>query len=152
MIKKSILLFSFLLLTACDSGDSDSGGMDAPTLPGTDVPASFAGVYNGTLNVTAQALNITRSDSFPITITVTDDAMVRFDGDSPDETFTVGIANDGSFSGTLPIDEDECTGTATVQGSVDGTTASGTVDGTGRCLVSGLDVEVTLEGDFQASR
>jgi len=97
MMKKLFLLLSFVLIAACDSGDSDSGGMAEPTLPGTDVPARFAGVYTGTLNVTAEALNITTSDSFPITITVTDDAMVRFDGDSPEETFTVGLTNGGRF-------------------------------------------------------
>jgi len=152
MMKKLFLLLSFVLIAACDSGDSDSGGMAEPTLPGTDVPARFAGVYTGTLNVTAEALNITTSDSFPITITVTDDAMVRFDGDSPEETFTVGLTNGGRFSGNLPINEDECTGTVSVDGTVDGTTASGMVSGSGRCRTGGTDVDVTLSGDFNATR
>jgi hypothetical protein len=151
-MKKALFIISFIFLTACDSGDSDSGGMAEPTLPGTNVPASFVGVYTGTLNVTAEALGITRSDSFPITATVTDDAMIRFDGDSPEETFTVGLTNSGSFSGNLPIVEDDCRGTVAVTGTVDGTTVSGTVSGEGECDLNGLDVDVTLEGDFTATR
>lgn len=151
-MKKLLLIFSFIFVAACDSGDSDSGGMAEPTLPGTDVPASFAGVYTGTLNVTAEALGITERDSFPITITVSGDAMVRFDGDSPDETFTVGLTNGGRFSGNLPINEDECKGSVAVDGSLDGTTASGTVSGSGECRLNGLDVDVTLNGDFSATK
>ena len=151
MMKKWLLVFSLMFVAACDSGDSDSGGM-ADTIPGTDIPASFVGVYTGTLNVTAQALSVTQRDSFPITITVTNDAMVRFDGDSPDETFTVGLTNTGAFSGNLPINDDVCNGTVNVQGTVDGTNASGTLSGDGRCVTAGLDVDVTLTGDFQATR
>jgi len=131
---------------------SDSGGMAEPTLPGTNVPANFAGVYNGTLNLSASALGLTETDSFPITITVTDDAMVRFDGDSPEETFTVGLENGGAFRGTLPINEDECSGTVSIEGSVNGTTASGTLSGSGSCNIDGTNVSVTLSGDFSASR
>lgn len=151
-MKKIFILLASCLLVACGSGGSDSGGMTDDTLPGTNVPASFAGLYTGTATVEATALGISESDSFPINITVTEDAMVRFDGDDPEETFTVGLANDGAFSGSLPINEDPCTGTVTVTGSVDGTNASGDVSGSGRCLINGLDVDVTLEGTFSASR
>lgn len=151
-MKKILIVLASIFLVACGSGDSDSGGMTDATLPGTNVPASFAGLYTGTASITASALGITESDMFPISITVTDDAMVRFDGDDPEETFTVGLANDGAFSGSLPINEDPCTGTVSVTGSVDGTTAAGDISGSGRCLINGLDVEVTLEGTFSASR
>ena len=153
-MKKLFIVVLSAFLFSCGSGDSDSGGMATPTLPGTDVPANFAGVYNGTLNVTASALGITESDSFPISVTVTDDAMVRFDGDSPEETFTVALENGGAFRGVLPIDEDECTGTVNVSGTIDssGTTASGTVEGSGRCIISGTTIDVELMGDFSATR
>ena len=152
MKKSLVIIFLSFFLISCGSGGSDSGGMVDATLPGTNVPASFVGVYAGTLNLTASALGITESDSFPITITVTEDAMVRFDGDSPDETFTVGIENGGAFRGNLAVDEDECSGNISVTGTVDGTTASGTVSGDGVCSLNGTNVDVTLSGDFSAGR
>jgi len=151
-MKKLLVLLVSTVLVACSDGDSDSGSMLDDTLPGTNVPASFAGVYTGSTDLTASALGITQSDSFDITITVTDDAMVRFDGDEPDETFTVGLQNDGAFVGTLAIDEDECQGSITVNGSVDGTLATGDVSGDGQCDINGLEVDVTLSGTFSASR
>lgn len=153
MFKKILCLFPLMvMLVACDSGDSDSGSMVEPTLPGTNVPANFVGTYNGTITVTAEALNLSETDTFPITITVTDDAMVRFDGDDPDETFTTGLANDGRFSGNLPIDEDECSGNLSTTGQVDGTNASGEVNGDGQCRIGALTVDVTLRGTFTASK
>lgn len=149
-MKKLLIMFSFLILSACSDSDSDSGGMVADTLPGTNIPANFAGVYSGTLNVKAEALGLTETDSFPITITVTNDGMVRFDGDDPEETFTVGLTDSGEFSGTLPIDEDECTGSVGATGQVDGSSAFGMVSGEGVCDIDGLTVEVTLTGDFNA--
>lgn len=152
-MKKIFAIVSLsLFLLSCGSGGSDSGGMSEPTLPGTDVPASFVGVYSGTLNLSASALGLTESDSFPITITVTEDGLLRFDGDSPEETFTVGLENGGAFRGSLNINEEECTGSAAVSGTVDGTTASGTLSGDGECRFDGANVDVSLSGDFSASR
>jgi len=150
-MKNLLILITSLFLIACGGGGSDSGGMAEDTIPGTNVPVSFVGTYTGTATITASALGITETDTFPITITVTNDAMVRFDGDEPDETFTVGLGNDGEFSGTLPINEDPCSGTASVDGSVDGTNASGTVSGSGTCQIDGLTVDVELDGTFEAS-
>jgi len=154
MFKKILFVFALAFtISACDSGDSDSGAMVEPTLPGTNVPASFVGVYTGNLTVTAQALSLSETDTFPITVTVTQDAMVRFDGDDPDETFTVGLANDGRFAGNLPVDViEECTGNLSVEGRIDGTTASGDANGEGRCRVSGINIDVTLSGNFSATR
>jgi len=151
-MKKIIISLFSLILVACGGGGSDSGGMSEPTLPGTNVPESFVGVYSGTLNVSASALGLTETDSFPITVTVTNDAMVRFDGDSPEETFTVGIENGGVFRGTLNINEDECTGAVNVEGTVNGSVASGSLSGEGRCSLNGTNVSVTLSGDFSANR
>lgn len=151
-MKKLLVLFSFVFIAACGGGGSDSGGMVAPTLPGTNVPASYAGVYTGTLNLEASALGITQSDSYPLTVTVTDDAMVRFDVD--DESVTVGLANDGAFRANLPVPANSagCTGSIAIDGTVDGTTASGMLSGEGRCNISGLNTDVTLSGDFSATR
>ena len=43
-------------------------------------------------------------------------------------------------------------GTIGVVGTVDGTTASGTVEGSGECEVSGIDVDVELTGTFTATK
>ena len=147
-------LFSFILvvlLTAC-GGSSSSGGDVDVTAPGSNIPAAFVGVYRGTLNVTAEALGVSESDSFPITITVQSDGTIIFEGDDPDERFTAGVTNEGEFSGNLDIDEDECKGRVAVQGRVDGTTATGTVDGDGECEVASATIDVSLKGDFQATK
>ena len=152
LMKNLLNVFVCLMLIACGGGGSDSGGMTENTLPGTNVPASFAGVYIGDATITASALGITETDTFPVTVTVTEDAMVRFDGDDPDETFTVGLTNDGVFSGSLSISEDPCSGSVEVSGNVDGTSASGTISGNGTCQIDGLSVDVTLDGTFDARR
>jgi len=150
-MKKIILSLSFLLIAACGGGSSSSGGVEE-SAPGQNLPANFVGTYLGMLRVTAEAAGVSESDSFEITITVFANGTVRFDGDDPDETFTVGIADDGSFSGNVDIDEDECSGSIGVTGSVDGTTASGTVEGDGECEISGITVSVELRGDFTATK
>jgi hypothetical protein len=151
-MKNLLLIFASLFIIACSDGSSDSGGMLDATLPGTNVPSSFVGVYTGSLTVTASALGISETESIPITVTVTSDGMVRFAGDDADEVFIVGLGNDGVFSGNLPINEDPCSGSVGVSGTIDGSTASGNLSGSGACNVSGLEVEVTLDGSFSAAR
>jgi hypothetical protein len=151
IMKKIIVNFCLLFIAACDGGDSSSGAGDS-TNPGQNIPANFVGIYTGTLNVTASAVGLTQSDSFPITVTVLANGTVRFDGDDPDETFTVGITNAGDFSGTISIVEDECSGTLSVTGRVDGSQASGDVTGEGECTVNGANLSATLLGDFNASK
>lgn len=150
-MKKIIVSFCLLFITACGGGDSSSGAGDN-TSPGESIPANFVGTYTGTLNLTASAVGLTESDSFSITVTVMSDGTVRFDGDEPDETFTVGITNAGDFSGSITVTEDECSGTLSVTGRVDGSQASGSVTGDGQCTVNGVNLSVTLRGDFSASK
>ena len=150
--KAFLCLLMIFLLPACGGGSSSSGADIEPTVAGQNIPANFIGVYTGTLNVRIEASGLSESDSFPITVTVTSDGMVRFDGDDPDETFTVGLTNQGEFAGNLPVMESDCTGQVAVQGRVDGTTASGTVIGSGDCEVSGLRLDVDLSGDFNATK
>jgi len=145
-----IFTINLLFLSACGGGSSSSG-VD-PTIAGENIPAIFVGVYKGTLNLTAEAISLTESDTFEITITVFEDGTIRFDGDEPDETFTAGITNDGDFAGNITITEDECNGTVGVTGRVDGTTATGTLEGDGECDISGLTVDVDLTGDFTATK
>ena len=149
-IQLCFILFSLSILSSCGGGGSSSGV--EPTSAGMSIPANFIGVYTGTFTVTAKALGITDTDTFSITITVTEDGMLRFDGDAPDETFTVGVTNEGAFSGNLFIDEDECTGTIGVTGTVDGSTASGEANGDGECDISGIKADVELNGTFTATK
>lgn len=151
-MKNLLLVFASCFVIACSGGSSDSGGMLDSTLPGSNSPVSFVGTYTGSLTVTASALGITETESLPITVTVTSDGMLRFAGDAADESFTVGLGNDGRFSGNLPIDEDLCSGTAGITGTVDGSRASGSLSGSGTCTVSGLEVDVSLDGSFSANR
>ena len=146
----SILLIA-LGLAACGGGGSSSGAVEA-TLPGSNTPSSFVGVYTGQLNVTAQALGVSETESVPITITVQADGTIRFDGDDADETFTVGVTDNGNFSGNININEDPCKGMVGVTGVVNGVTANGTVQGSGTCVENGLTINVDLSGDFLASK
>ncbi len=148
---KNIFLVSISLFLASCGGGSSTGAQVDESVAGDMVPDSFVGVYTGTLTVTAQAIGITESGTFPITVTVTDDGMIRFDGDDPEETFTTGLMNDGSFSGNLPIDEDPCEGVVGTVGMIVGNTVSGTLTGEGSCEEGILDLDVELDGTFSAS-
>lgn len=149
-LKITWLGVTLMLLAACGGGGSSSGAGVEPTEAGQNIPDNFVGVYRGDVNFTATAAGLSESASFPITITVFADGTVRFDGDDPEETFTVGLTNSGDFAGNISIDEGDCSGQLAVVGMVDGSAASGTVEGEGECTVSGLDVDVALSGDFNA--
>jgi len=148
-MKKIIIALSFLFLSACGGGDSDSGGSVENTAAGDSLPENFVGTYTGSIEVTASGLGLTVTETFDITITVNDNGTIDFQSDG--ETFSAGIANDGNFSVSVDIDEEECTGTVSVTGSVDGTTASGNGSGEGQCVISGTNVDVTLEAEFTAT-
>lgn len=154
---KSILLFaSVLFLSACGGGDSSSGGAVDPTAPGSMIPANFVGTYTGTVTgvITASAagISIEESDTFPITFTVAADGNVTISSPEIDETVVVGVTNDGSFVGVISRTEDPCEATINVVGTIDGTTASGTVNGTGTCTEGLITVDATLTGEFTATK
>lgn len=141
------------LLTGCDSGGSSSGGDQVEeSVSGDMLPAEFVGVYVGTISARLEASGISESETYEITITVNADGTIKFDGDDPDETFTVGIANDGTFSGNLRIDEDDVTGVLGVTGRVDGTTASGDVVGEGEFDTGIITIDIDVTGTFTATK
>ena len=144
------ICLSLIFLASCGSGDSDSGAEIDDSQPGSMI-SGFVGVYTGTLTVVAEGAGITEMDTFPITVTVSEDGTLRFDGDEPDETFTVGLTDQGTFSGSLDINEDPCEGTVNTQGGINGNVVSGDVSGSGVCNI-GLDIDVTLTGTFSATR
>ena len=151
-MKKLFFTFASLLFLAACGGNSTSGAQVDESVAGMMIPASFVGVYRGSLTVTAEAAGITETDTFVITVTVTSDGMIRFDGDDPEETFTVGLTDSGTFSGNLPINEDPCKGTVGVIGAINGNTVSGTVTGEGVCEEGILEVDVDLDGNFSANK
>lgn len=151
-MKKLILAFTSLIFLASCGGSSSSGAQVEESEAGMMIMQSFVGDYIGTLTVTAEAIGITETDTFQITATVTMDGMITFNGDDPGETFTVGLTDEGTFSGNLFIDEDPCEGTVGVVGSITGTTMSGTVEGEGFCEEGILEVDVDLDGTFSAER
>ena len=150
MIKNLLIATTLLFLAACGGG-SDSGGDIDQSEAGDMTPISFVGVYTGTITFTAEAVGVTETDTFPITITVTEDGMIRIDGDDPGETSTTGLANDGTFAGNLEIDEDECSGNVGYTGSIVNMVASGDLSGSGSCDIGLTNVDVTLVGTFSAS-
>jgi len=153
-MKKILSLWHIILfatLTACSGGGSDSGG------PAGSFPAAFVGVYQGTLNVTVSAAGISQSDSAPITITVTPDAQLQFSSSETDETFSVGVTNDGSFNLNIDfvVDGLECTNMALdAAGQINaaGTSISADVTGQATCTVEGITLDVELSGELLASR
>lgn len=147
-----VVVFTVSLMTGCGGGSSSSGAAVASTVPGQNLPAEFVGVYRGTLNLRAEASGLSESDSFPITITVFEDGTIRFDGDEPDETFTAGVTDAGDFAGNINVNESDCSGLLAVTGRLDGSTASGTVQGEGMCLIGGINLDVELSGDFNATK
>ena len=142
----SITLFSALsLLQACSNGDTSVDSLPVSDGP---VPNNLVGTYVGTLSATARSGFLEESSTAPITIIVSPDNTLRFEGDDPEEVFVTTVGANGNFNGSIPIDVDDCSGTVDVSGNVDGTVASGDLGGTGDC--SGLSVGVS--GDFNATR
>lgn len=153
-MKKLLIALFAVVLSACGGGGSDSGSMVEPTIAGTNIPAIFVGTYRGTANITVEASILNESDTVEITIIVTDDGMVVLQDDDQDELFRVGLEDSGAFRGNYSVSEivEECTGNIAVVGTVDGTTASGTLSGEGECEDGILSVSATLTGDFTATK
>ena len=142
----SVFLFIVIaLIQACSDGDTSVDSLPVSEGP---VPNDFVGTYVGTLSATARSGFLEESATNPITIIVSPDNTLRFQGDDPEEVFVTTIGSNGNFNGSIPVDVDDCSGTVDVSGNVDGTVASGDLGGTGDC--SGLSVGVS--GDFSAIR
>ena len=152
-MKKLLFVSILLMFLASCGGNSTTGAQVEESEAGMMIPDSFVGVYVGSLTVTAEVAGIfDETDTFDITVTVTEDGMVLFEGDDPDETFTVGLTDEGTFSGNIFIDEDPCEGVVGALGAFVGDTVSGTVDGEGVCSEGLIELDADLEGTFSATR
>jgi len=160
-MKKTALITSVFVLTAlglsaCGGGSSSSGSEVEETPAGNNLPANFVGVYNGTISaevkVTVGSLSESESNSEAIVITVSADGTIVFSID--DEEISIGVANDGSFAGNFDLNTfvEQCEGTVSVTGTVNGTIATGTVSGAGECEEGGIEGDAELEGTFSATK
>lgn len=145
LVNSLLLVVVANVLVACSKGDTRVDAREETEGP---VPNNFVGVYRGTLSAEAKAGPITESTKDVITITVTEDNRITFQGDDPEETFTTGIGANGNFNGELPVRSGNCEGTVQVAGTVDGTTASGEIGGKGKCD----SVDVGVSGNFFARK
>ena len=151
ILRKHLFVFGLTVLTACGGGGSSSGV--AVSSPGDNLPANFVGTYTGTITVTLDASVIDETRSYSITVTVNADATIRFEVAGIEESFTAGVTNAGQFSGNINFTDDDCDSAVIgVEGTVDGSTVTGTVTGNTECDVAGLPVDVDLRGNFSASK
>ena len=146
-----IYVLFILLLSACGGGDSSSGG-DGADLIDND------GTFVGTVDVTASAPGFASiSEVFNFSFVIQDNTLTSVTVD--DEMTTASIPLTGNtfeFSQSTPtaltFDDVTCTATLSISGTISGDTASGPLNGSADCTVSGITVPITVEGSFNASR
>ena len=146
----SIVIYALfaLILSACSGGGSSSGADAA----GLDNDGNFV----GTADLAASAPGFPDiSGTLDFSFVIQDNTLtsVTFD----DEVTAVSIPLVGntfevSNPLTLTFDEITCTALVEISGSIAGDTASGPINGSAECDVSGVTVSVTVEGSFNASR
>lgn len=148
---KILLLIVAFGLTACGGGSSGSGASVEPTQAGNSLPENFLGIYRGVLNLTLSTLIVSESGSFPIVLEVMSNGMVSVTIDDEDpEMFPIN--NEGRFSGQASFADEDCEAFLGVSGSVNGATASGTINGEGSCALGSDRLDIEAEGDFSASK
>ncbi len=145
IVQRFVLLSLLVLVAACSKGNTS---VDQKPVTDGAVPSNFVGVYRGTLTATAKAGPLNETTTDVITITVSADNTIRFEGDDPDEVFVTKVGANGNFNGSLPIKTGDCEGNVDVSGSVDGTAASGDLGGSGKCK----GVSVGVSGNFSATK
>ncbi len=160
------LLFT-LFLIACDGstvtesaaagGETGSGGIGGEPSSASRNDATGAGspatsiTYSGTADVTLSAPGYPVTDkSTPVTVVITGSSVnLTAEG----RTVSTGL-NGNTFSVDTPINESKdgisCSGAATVNATVSGSTISGPLTGSGNCNVGGQNVPVTVVGKINA--
>lgn len=139
------LFIMFGLLQACGNGDTS---VESRPVTEGDVPSEYVGTYVGTLSARAKSGALERSTSDTVTIIVSDDNRLRFQGDDPDEVFVTTVGANGNFNGSLPINYGDCSGSVQVSGNVNGVVAAGEIGGEGECE----GIKVGLDGEFNARK
>ncbi len=148
------ILLVACFLTSCGGGSSSSGGVEE-TAAGDMLPEAFVGVYTGTLSYEAEldgpiSLSDSGTEAIVITVNANGTIVIEVDG----ETVSTGITNQGDFAANLQVESfvEECEGVVGAEGSVDGTTASGTFSGEADCEEGVLSASAELTGSFTATK
>lgn len=145
LVSISLIIVSLSLLQSCSKGKTS---VDSRPVTDGPVPNNFVGTYVGTLSATAKSGALKKSTTDTVTITVSSDNTLRFQGDDPDEVFVTKVGQNGNFNGSLPINVSDCSGTIKVSGSVDGSVAMGQLGGSGKCK----SISVGVSGNFNATK
>ena len=148
----SIVIYALfaLILSACSGGGSSSGADEA----GLDNDGSFV----GTVDVTASAPGFASiSETFDFSFVIQDNTLISATIDDESTTTSIPLTgNTFEFSQSTPMaltfDDITCTATLSITGTITGDTASGPLDGSAECEVSGVTVPISVEGSFNASR
>ncbi len=143
------LLFStLLLLTACGGGGSSSGSS------GGTPAGNLAGIYNGTVTLTADTSlsgSVTATDTLTIRIdpngrvTVIDREGETAQGALSGNSFTVNALDRIEAGGTV-----FCETTTILRGTVSGNRITGTVSG--QVCLDLLEQETNVRGTFEATK
>jgi hypothetical protein len=144
-----------LMLVACGGGGDDSssgaGSSSGSTSSSTTVNlAQFAGTYTGTITATVTVNGGSQTLTRPITIVISGDGQtITIEGvDFPlaSDNFNVTVA--------IPLAEEGvvCTLDATIMGNITADLISGTITGSGNCVIEGVNVPAELTGYSGASK
>ncbi len=143
----AIILFSFLLVS-CGGGGSSSGASSTSS-SSVDL-AQFAGTYVGSITATVMVNGGSESLTRQITFLISPDGKTitvetidfPLTSDSFNETVAIPLTSGGIV----------CTLNATIMASITFSLISGSVNGTGNCVVNGANVSGQLSGFTGANR
>ncbi|MCK5361051.1 MAG: hypothetical protein KAJ95_10520 [Gammaproteobacteria bacterium] len=161
------LLALFMVISGCgsdSSSETSSGGGSTTTSGGTtgsDTPvssepaSSFAGTYVGTASVTATAaaLNLSQTETVPVTIIISENGTVTIQSGS--DLFPDVITLSGNTFGHSQTFNDEsfgaatCSGTLTLSGSINNGVLSATLSS--QSVVCNL-IPGTITGSMTANK
>lgn len=150
IFRRAVLCFFVSLLAACGGGGSSDGGGSANGFDVAELP-KFAGTYEGTVTATVNANGENQTLSRPIRFVVAEGGeSIRVDS----ETFPL-TSNVFEVEVPLPLSNKNvtCILNGTFNGTITFEQISGTVNGSGDCLVEGSGVVTgELSGYSGASR
>ena len=152
-----IALFAFAL-AACDHDEesdvTSGGGNTGIGSDGGAESAQFAGTYTGTVTTVIRGDSIDdETDTEAVTVLVRSDgtAQLTIDGES-----VQGTVNGNRFGFSIRRDFSrgllDCDGDAVITGAIQGSSMTGTVNGSGECELLFGQTGFTLTGSLTASR
>lgn len=151
----TVVVYALLIIGCSEESSVSAGAGGTPTgSDGGSSSASFAGTYvgSGTVRFSGGSIPDT-TKSRAITLVIRTDGTITLTiGDDS----VSGEINGSSFSSVVHIVESDngitCEGDVAYSGSVNGTVASGTINGGGECRVIGISTGVDVSGSFSANK